>query len=56
MGAKQQWLDWESGAKIDHQNISGSLVKRKGRWHLELGTGMMRVNLKPINCSEIPKD
>ena len=52
--SKPQWLAWENGAKIDHQNISGSLAKRKGRWHLELQIGVMRLNLKPIKCSEIP--
>lgn len=50
---KQEWLAWENGAKIDHQNISGSLVKRNGRWHLQLQIGVMGVNLKPIKCSEI---
>ena len=50
---KPAWQAWENGAKIDHQNISGSLAKRKGRWHLELQIGVMRVNLKPIKCSEI---
>jgi hypothetical protein len=48
------WLNWENGAKIDHQTVSGSLAKRKGRWHLQLQTGVMGLNLKPVKCSEIP--
>ena len=52
---KPQWLDWENGAMIDHQNISGSLAKRKGRWALELGNAFI-LDLKPIECSEIPSD
>lgn len=50
---KQEWLDWESGAKIDHQSVYGSLLKKKGRWHLQLQIGVMGLNLKPIKCSEI---
>ena len=50
---KQEWLDWESGAKIDHQSVYGSLLKKKGRWHLQLQIGVMGLNLKPIKCSEM---